>query len=156
MGSSSTNSVAPFPPPPRWEASLSRCASPPDSVVPGCPSRRYPSPTRASGRSPLSTGSSPSKNASASSTVMRSTSSTLRPRRRTRRTSGRNRFPPHSGQGTKTSARNCISRVSWPAPSHRSHRPPGELKEKVPAENRRARASAVAAKALRIGVHAPA
>ena len=48
-------------------------------------------------------------------------------------TAGLKRLPPHSSQGTYTSAMKTISIWSWPAPSHVSQRPPFTLKLKVPA-----------------------
>ena len=62
----------------RWPASLSRCASPPESVGTGWPSRRYSSPTSTRGSSRWSTSSSPAKNSTASATVISSTSAMLR------------------------------------------------------------------------------
>ncbi|CFW33401.1 Uncharacterised protein [Bordetella pertussis] len=86
----------------RWPASLSRCASPPDSVGTGWPSRTYSRPTSASGARPVCTSRSPLKNSSASLTVISSTWSieALLPRcsTRTSSTSGRNRLPSQSGQ----------------------------------------------------------
>jgi hypothetical protein len=46
---SSTTKRAPLVSSPRARASLSRCASPPDSVDSGCPIGKYPRPTRAMG-----------------------------------------------------------------------------------------------------------
>ncbi len=77
----------------RWPASFSRCASPPESVGTGWPSRTYSSPTSASGARPVCTSRRPEKKLSASLTVISSTWSivALRPRcsTRTSNTSGR-------------------------------------------------------------------
>src|SRR2546422_486042 len=54
----------------------------------------------------------------------------LRPQYLTSRICGLNRLPSHWSQGTKTSARNCISTRTSPSPWQASHRPPGTLKEK--------------------------
>ena len=53
------------------------------------------------------------------------------PRILTSSTSRLKRVPPHTSQGTKTSARKTISTCTAPAPWHSSQRPPGMLKEKV-------------------------
>ena len=43
------------------------------------------------------------------------------------------RLPPHLSQTTSTSARNCMSIVTVPAPSQTSQRPPAVLNENMPA-----------------------
>jgi hypothetical protein len=48
------------------------------------------------------------------------------------------------------SARNCISTVTVPSPSQTSQRPPGTLKEKLPAVKPRRLASGWAAKSARM------
>ena len=82
LGSSTTNSVA-LAGSLSARASLRRCASPPDSVDSGCPSGRYPSPTRCTGTSARRRAGSGllggSKHSSASSTVISSASATLTP-----------------------------------------------------------------------------
>jgi hypothetical protein len=60
--------------------------------------------------------------------LMASTSATLCPRTRSSSTSSRNRRPLQSGHVKLTSARNCISTVSKPSPSHVGQRPPSTLK----------------------------
>src|ERR1039457_365414 len=42
------------------------------------------------------------------------------------------RLPLQPSQGNSTSARNCISTVTVPSPSHVLQRPPGTLNEKCP------------------------
>ncbi|MGC4079416.1 MAG: hypothetical protein QM702_20725 [Rubrivivax sp.] len=104
------------PPPATARASFKRWASPPESVESGCPSGKYPSPTRASGMSVFSMTSSRcsrgDKSAMASSTVIARTSATDLFWCVTARTSALKRFPRQTGQRSMTSARNCISTVS--------------------------------------------
>ena len=63
-------------------------------------------------------------------------------------------MPSHCSQGTKTSARNCISTRTSPSPWHASQRPPGTLNEKWLAVSPRARASLVSENSSRIGSNA--
>src|SRR5438034_613642 len=125
----------------RCPASFSRCASPPESVGTGGPTRRYSSPTSARGASAVSTacfkaaGTSgwPRKNASASETVSSSTSAIDFFFTTISSTSSRKRLPLQSGQRRYTSERNCISTCSKPLPPQVGQRPLPELKLKVPA-----------------------
>src|ERR1017187_6660851 len=55
------------------------------------------------------------------------------------------RVPLQSSQGNSTSARNCISTVTVPSPSHVLHLPPGTLNEKCPGVSESLLASGCAA-----------
>src|SRR5688572_24992110 len=120
---------APFPFPKR-EASLTRCASPPDNVSEDCPSFIYPNPTSLKGRMALTIAGSAIKKSMASSTLMSSTSNMLLSLYFTSSTSSLNRLPPQDSQVKCTSARNCISTTCSPSPLQVSQRPPSTLKEK--------------------------
>src|SRR5229473_1670136 len=117
----------------RCRASFSRCASPPESVGTGWPTRRYSSPTSASGFNARCTSGWSRKNASASDTVSSSTSAIDFLSTTTSSTSSRKRLPLQSGQRRYTSDRNCISTCSKPLPPQVGQRPLPELKLKVPA-----------------------
>src|SRR5262245_50259672 len=120
---------APFPFP-RNEASLTRCASPPDKVSDDWPSLIYPNPTSLRGWIALTIAGSVIKKSIASSTLMSSTSKMLLSLYFTSSTSSLNRLPPQDSQIKCTSARNCISTTCSPSPLQVSHRPPSTLKEK--------------------------
>src|SRR5256885_12345242 len=64
------------------------------------------------------------------------------------------RRPLHFSQTTSTSARNCMSIVVVPAPSHSSQRPPTVLNENIPAVTPLNFAVVVSAISLRISSHA--
>src|SRR5580692_4573827 len=138
----------------RCAASFRRCASPPESVVPDCPSRRYPSPTSSSTRRREVTFGDGAKNASASRAVICSTSWMFLSLYRTSRTLLLYRVPRHSSHTSSTSARKRISTVTVPSPWQASQRPPGMLNEKCPAVNPRFFASGVDANTSRIGSNA--
>src|SRR5918997_898548 len=138
----------------RCAAILIRCASPPDNVVAGCPSRRYPSPISSSTCSRRNTFGELPKKVRASRTVRSSTCVIERFLYLTSSTDALKRRPSHCSHGTNTSARNCISTRTSPSPSHASQRPPGTLNEKWLAVRPRDRASLVAANSSRIGSNA--
>src|SRR5262249_12964758 len=117
----------------------------------GWPSRRYPSPISSSTWRRRRTFGDVLKNVSASRTVMSRTWSTLRPRYFTSSTCGLKRLPSQTSHGTNTSARNCISTLTSPSPSHAAQRPPGTLNEKWLAVRPRDLASLVDANSSRIG-----
>src|SRR6267143_1515953 len=100
----------------RWPASFSRCASPPESVGTGWPTRTYSRPTSASGFNARCTSEWSRKKASASDTVSSSTSAIDFLPTTTSSTSSRKRLPLQSGQRRYTSERNCISTCSKPLP----------------------------------------
>src|SRR5256885_17076293 len=64
------------------------------------------------------------------------------------------RRPLHFSQTTSTSARNCMSIVVVPAPSHASQRPPVVLNENMPAMTPFNFAAVVSDISLRISSHA--
>src|SRR5207244_8170945 len=64
------------------------------------------------------------------------------------------RRPPHLSQITSTSARNCMSILTVPAPSQVSQRPPGVLNENIPAVTPFNFAAVVSDSSLRISSHA--
>src|SRR5204862_7489541 len=72
------------------------------------------------------------KNFIASSTVSLRMSSTFLCLYDTFMTCSLKRLPPHLSQSTSTSARNCMSIVTVPAPSHVSQRPPVVLMARRP------------------------
>ncbi len=114
------------------EASLMRCASPPERVEEDCPKVTYPSPTSCSGCSLPTTFSCLCvwKWAMASSMVMFRMSSMFLPSNCTSRISFLKRLPLHTSHSKCTSAINCISTVISPSPLHFSQRPPSTLNEK--------------------------
>src|SRR5699024_1309160 len=114
------------------EASLIRCASPPESVEELWPSVTYPSPTSCKGFNffLIFSCSFLEKNSTASSMVLSKISLMDFWWNFTSNTSFLNRFPPQVSQVRCTSAINCISMVTSPSPLHVSQRPPSTLKEK--------------------------
>src|SRR5256885_15208664 len=64
------------------------------------------------------------------------------------------RRPLHFSQITSTSARNCMSIVTVPAPSHVSHRPPTVLNENMPAVTPLRFADVVSDETFRTSSHA--
>ena len=94
------------------------------------------------------------KNFIASSTVMARMSFTFLRLYVTFMTWSLKRRPSHLSQTTSTSARNCMSMVTLPAPSHVSQRPPSVLNENMPAVTPFSFAVVVSASSLRISSHA--
>ena len=133
VGSSKMKSVCPSNCAVKCAASFTRCASPPDNVVAGCPSLRYPSPTSSRILSFCATRFPSArllKKSIASFTVIERMSSTFFPLYRISRASFLYRFPLQLSHVRYKSAMNCISIFWTPSPSHVSHRPPGTLNEK--------------------------
>ena len=64
------------------------------------------------------------------------------------------RLPPHLSQITSTSARNCMSMVTVPAPSQTSQRPPTVLNENMPGVTPFSFAAVVSDRILRTSSHA--
>jgi len=113
-------------------ASFTLCASPPESVVEGCPSFMYPSPTSASVWIFCLILGTFAKNSNASSTVISSTSDMLFPLYFTSNVSWLYLLPLHTSHGTYISGRKCISILRTPSPWQASHLPPGTLKLNLP------------------------
>ena len=113
-------------------ASFTRCASPPERVVEGCPKVIYPNPTSCNVLIFCKILGKFSKNTTASSIVRFSTSFMDLPLKRTSRVSRLYRFPWHASHFTCTSGRKFISMTRTPAPWHVSQRPPFTLNENRP------------------------
>src|SRR2546428_3086120 len=62
--------------------------------------------------------------------------------------------PPHLSQTISTSARNCMSMLTVPAPSQVSQRPPAVLNENIPAVTPLSFAAVVSERSFRISSHA--
>ena len=113
-------------------ANLTRCASPPDKVVEGCPNLIYPSPTSYKVWIFDFILGMFSKNFNASSTVISRTSLIVLPLYLTSSVSLLYLFPLHTSHGTYISGKKCISIFKTPSPEHASHLPPATLKLNLP------------------------
>ena len=136
-------------------ASLTRCASPPESVGADCPRRTYPSPTSTSVFIWREMTGWFAKKSTASEIGISSTSAIFFPRKVMSSVSRLYRAPLQTSQGTYTSGRKCISILMFPSPEQASHRPPLTLKLNRPGKYPRTFDSGAAANSFRMLSNTP-